>query len=485
MAGCMPERDILWYLVFIGFAVNYMFRLNVNIGIVSMVKNRPLKLDNTSYSSVCMESQSSLTSYNSSTNVTTIGLHLSDELRFDWDEKQQGLILGSFFWLFWTTQVPGGLLAQRYGTKLVFGLTNGIPCLLSFFIPLFARADYRALVFLRALQGFIAGTTWPAMHHLAANWIPPNERSKFVTAYMGSSVGAAITYPLCGFLIKWFDWPSIYYVTGVVGVIWFITWWLLVYDSPAEHPHISEKEKTYILSKLGETVAEKNLPTPWKEVLLSRPVWMNILAQWGNIWGLFTLMTQAPTYFKYIHGWDITMTGFLSGIPHLTRVCFAVLMSFLGDYLLRKDFMSRTNVRKMAAAACTIGQGLFTLGLSFSGCNATAAIVFSTVATAVSGAVSTGPLASFIDISPNFASVMLGISNMISVVPGFISPVIVGYLTYQNQTIEQWQLVFIISSVMLLVAGFLYILFSSSELQKWNTPTERKHIPENQELNPK
>lgn len=31
-----------------------------------------------------------------------------------------------------------------------------------------------------------------------------------------------------------------------------------------------------------------------------------------------------------------------------------------------------------------------------------------------------------------FAGVMLGISNMISVVPGFISPVIVGYLTYEN-----------------------------------------------------
>lgn len=208
-----------------------------------MVKNRPPKLDNTSDSSVCMESHSSLTSYNSSTNATTIGLHLSDELRFDWDEKQQGLILGSFFWLFWTTQVPGGLLAKRYGTKLVFGLTNGIPCLLSFFIPLFARADYRALVFLRALQGFIAGITWPSMHHLAANWIPPDERSKFVTAYMGSSVGAAITYPLCGFLINWFDWPSVYYVTGVVGVIWFITWWLLVHDSPEQHPRISEKEK--------------------------------------------------------------------------------------------------------------------------------------------------------------------------------------------------------------------------------------------------
>jgi MFS family permease len=82
------------------------------------------------------------------------------QLKFDWDEKKQGLILGSFFWLFWTTQVPGGLLAQRYGTKLVFGLTNVIPCLLSFFIPLFARVDYRALVFLRALQGFIAVSTF-------------------------------------------------------------------------------------------------------------------------------------------------------------------------------------------------------------------------------------------------------------------------------------------------------------------------------------
>lgn len=44
------------------------------------------------------------------------------------------------------------------------------------------------------------------------------------------------------------------------------------------------------------------------------------------------------------------------------------------------------------------------LGLAFSGCNAIAAIVFSAVATGMSGAVSTGPLASFIDISPNFAS---------------------------------------------------------------------------------
>ena len=86
-------------------------------------------------------------------------MYVSVQSRFDWDEKQQGLILASFFWFFWVSQVPGGLLAQRYGTKLVYGLANGVSCLMSFFIPVCARLDYRVLVFLRALQGFINVST--------------------------------------------------------------------------------------------------------------------------------------------------------------------------------------------------------------------------------------------------------------------------------------------------------------------------------------
>ena len=60
------------------------------------------------------------------------------------------------------------------------------------------------------------------------------------------------------------------------------------------------------------------LQTPWKEILLSRPMWMNILAQWGNIWGLFTLITQAPTYFKLIHGWDIQMVSNIQSVTHIS-----------------------------------------------------------------------------------------------------------------------------------------------------------------------
>ncbi|XP_026474371.1 sialin-like [Ctenocephalides felis] len=146
--------------------------------------------------------------------------------------------------------------------------------------------------------------------------------------------------------------------------------------------------------------------------------------------------------------------------------------------MLRTDKMSRTNVRKMATAVCCIGQGIFMAGLAFSGNDHIAAIVFMTLATAVNGAVSTGPLASFVDLSPNYASITLGLSGMISVMPGFISPAIVGILTFENQTIEQWQKVFLLATAMLVVCGLLYLVFADSNLQSWNSPDKIVQDPE-------
>ena len=53
-----------------------------------------------------------------------------------------------------------------------------------------------------------------------------------------------------------------------------------------------------------------------------------------------------------------------------------------------------------------------------------------------------------------------------------------------QQTVKQWQLVFIISTIQLLVTGILYILFASSDLQEWNSSTEKKYTHELQKLDP-
>ncbi|XP_073844165.1 sialin-like [Musca autumnalis] len=482
----VQARTILWYVVFIGFALNYMIRINLNIAIVEMVlsadsktisQNPDHRLASLKYEQINATSEQSNDSnglfyfeleqqYRNSTKQST-----SDESKtsFNWNEYQQGLVLGSFFWLHWLSQIPGGILGKKYGTKLVFGLSNGIGCWLCFLIPAAAHWDYRVLIALRVLQGLVAGAAWPSMHVLVGKWIPPNDRSKFVTAYLGNSVGVAVFYPLFGYVMSFTSWVWVFHICGILGVIWWLGWQYFVYDSPAQHPRISEPEVSYIQMSLNVTGDNNtNVRTPWRDILLSRPVWMNVIAQWGSVWGLFTLMTQAPTYFRFVHNWNIQATGLFSGLPHLMRILFAYGFSYFADYLLKHDKMTRTNVRKLATTIACIVKGFIVLALAYFGENPTAAIIFYTVGTMFHGGVSSGSLACMVDITPNFAGIVMGLSSMFGVLPGFISPYIVGLITLDNQTFEAWRTVFIICASMLISCGLLFVLFADARLQKWN-----------------
>jgi hypothetical protein len=57
---------------------------------------------------------------------------------------------------------------------------------------------------------------------------------------------------------------------------------------------------------------------------------------------------------------------------------------------------------------------------------------------------------------------------MFCVIPGFISPIIVSYLTFENQTVESWKIVFLITSFILVISGTIYVIFSDSRRRDWN-----------------
>lgn len=120
--------------------------------------------------------------------------------------------------------------------------------------------------------------------------------------------------------------------------------------------------------------------------------------------------------------------------------------------------------------------------LAFSGCHVVMAVIYLTISLMLHGAVSSGALASVVDISPNFAGVSLGINSTFSTFSGFISPLIVGYLTFGRQnSVEPWKYVFEFCAAMQIFCGILYILFSDSNLQEWNKPQENS--PENASAN--
>ena len=73
---------------------------------------------------------------------------------FQWDSKEQGLILGAYGYGFIVPQVLASVLAERYGGKWLYGLGMTLGCLMTLFNPLAAyRGGVPIMVLVRVIQG--------------------------------------------------------------------------------------------------------------------------------------------------------------------------------------------------------------------------------------------------------------------------------------------------------------------------------------------
>lgn len=59
-------------------------------------------------------------------------------------------------------------------------------------------------------------------------------------------------------------------------------------------------------------------------------------------------------------------------------------------------------------------------------------LMFYTLSAAISGAETTGPLSSLVDLSPNFAGIVVGMVGMLSASTMYLSPLVAGVLTLDN-----------------------------------------------------
>lgn len=146
-------------------------------------------------------------------------------------------------------------MAKKYGALHFLGWGMFINSAFAFLVPVAARqGGVFWLSVVRFIQGLGEGPIVPCTHAMLAKWIPPNERSRVGAAiYSGAQFGTIISMPLSGLLAEYgFDggWPSIFYVFGLIGVVWSLAFVWLVYEDPETDPNISEKEKKYIANSL-------------------------------------------------------------------------------------------------------------------------------------------------------------------------------------------------------------------------------------------
>lgn len=116
--------------------------------------------------------------------------------------------------------------------------------------------------------------------------------------------------------------------------------------------------------------------------------------------------------------------------------------------------------------------GFFILGLAHSRCNVALAVFFLTLSICSNATSSASFMSSIVDIAPNYAGITMGIVSTVGTMSGFISPIVVGFITFENQTVEAWKRIFQICAAMLIVSGGVYIAFVDTSVQDWNNVSE-------------
>ncbi|XP_063050012.1 vesicular glutamate transporter 2.1-like [Engraulis encrasicolus] len=317
------------------------------------------------------------------------------------------------------------------------------------------------------------GVTYPACHGIWSKWAPPLERSRLATtSFCGSYAGAVIAMPMAGILVQYTGWSSVFYVYGCVGIFWYMFWILVSYESPAEHPTITEEERNYIEESIGEGAKllgpMEKFKTPWRKFFTSMPVYAIIVANFCRSWTFYLLLISQPAYFEEVFGFEISKVGMLSALPHLVMTIIVPIGGQLADYLRTHNLMSTTNVRKMMNCGGFGMEATLLLVVGYSHSKGVA-ISFLVLAVGFSGFAISGFNVNHLDIAPRYASILMGISNGVGTLSGMVCPLIVGAMT-KHKTREEWQYVFLIASLVHYGGVIFYGLFASGEQQPWAEP---------------
>jgi sugar phosphate permease len=313
-----------------------------------------------------------------------------------------GGVLSAFFIGYALMQLPGGMLADRFGPRrvMILAIVGW-----SFFTVLTGLAgSLPVLLGIRVLFGASEGPFPPSASKTIALWFPPQAVGRANGLILAAvQIGAAIA-PLCvaWIIVEW-GWRAVFYSLLVPGLVLALLVWIVVEDLPAQTPSTQEAK------------------TPVREVLKMRAVrWSAVtiflwsIAAWG-------LMNWLPTYLLQARGFSLPKLGLLGSLPYLA----GALGYFLGGYLVDGYFKNR---RHLPIASGLLAGGLTTYLATAAptGEWAVVALILSFLCVFIAaGGIFTLPL---VTVPRHAVGAAFGFVNTAAQFAAFLSPLAVGYV---------------------------------------------------------
>jgi ACS family D-galactonate transporter-like MFS transporter len=279
--------------------------------------------------------------YMDRSNISVAAAAISADLTLS--SVQLGLIFSAFGWTYAALQIPGGVLVDRFGPRLLYAFSL-ITWSVATFFQGFMRG-FAGLFALRLATGAFEAPAFPTNNRIVTSWFPDHERASAIAMYTsGQFIGLAFLTPVLVTIQHFVGWRGLFIVTGLVGIVWGFIWYR-VYRNPAEHPGVNQAELD-LIEKGGGLITRKTPQQPaakaafnWqhlKEAFVHRKLWGIYIGQFAVNSTLWFFLTWFPTYLVQYRGLDYLKSGFLASAPFLAAFAGVLLSGFSSDYLVRK-----------------------------------------------------------------------------------------------------------------------------------------------------
>jgi ACS family D-galactonate transporter-like MFS transporter len=279
--------------------------------------------------------------YMDRSNISVAATMITSDLKLT--PVQLGYIFSAFGWTYAILQIPGGIMADRYGARLVYAFSlimwSAITIAQGF------ATGFIVLFILRMLIGVFEAPSYPINNRIVTSWFPDKERATAIAIYTsGQFVGLAFLAPLLTTLQYYAGWQGLFIITGIIGIAWGIAWYFF-YRDPLQHASVNEAELQYI-EEGGGLINRKNKnnkntaqPFNWsdlKEVFSHKKLWGIYIGQFALNGTMWFFLTWFPTYLVKYRSMDFIKSGFLASVPFLAAFAGILLSGFLSDYMIRK-----------------------------------------------------------------------------------------------------------------------------------------------------
>jgi len=265
---------------------------------------------------------------------------------FGWHAGQMGVIFSSFQWTYCLVLLVWGWMADRFGTRLVNGVSVTIWSIAAMLTGF--ASSFGTMLATRLVLGVGEAASFPTSGKVVRQWFPPRERGVATAIFnAGTFAGPAFFAPVVAWLLLKVGWRASFVLTGSLGFLWVLVW-LKFFRVPSECSWLPEEERGFLVAQTNSQLKSAVPPKASLLRLLSRKtLWGLFLTQGCCAYTMLLFLFWLPSYLVQSRHMSIVKAGWFTSLPYVAAAFVGLLVGRVSDRILTEESLKRGGRRTL------------------------------------------------------------------------------------------------------------------------------------------